>query len=145
MSLGYCVVHFMLEQGLPGRICVVTGQNLEDAQSLVERLSGYHRDHDRYTQEIFDLTKLYHQKALDMPTPQLNELREYSPEAWESVNKNSPVNYTVQVFSPYGYRHWANRRWDGVCNFIDEESAKGAAEYAKRRAEAKVLKNSVAL
>lgn len=145
MDLGYCVVYEFMEQGLPDRICVVTSRNLEAAQSLVERLSGYYRDHERYQQKVFDLTKLYHQKALDMPTPQLDDLKQFSPEAWYSVKDASPVDYTVQVFSHYGTRHWINRKWDTMVDYLNSELEKGAAEYKRKRSEAKVLKNSVAL
>lgn len=145
MDLGYCVVHHVHEQGSPGRVCVVTSRNLEAAQGLIETLSGYYRDHARYKQEIFDLTKLYHQKALDMPTPQLEDLKQYSPEAWYSIKDANPVDYTVQVFSPLGTRHWINRKWDTMVDHLNAELERGAAEYKKKRAEAKVLKNSVAL
>lgn len=145
MELGYCVVHDFMEQGMPGRVCVVTSMNLGAAQALVEQLSGYYRDHERYTQEIFDLTKLYHQKALCMPTPQLDDLKQYSPEAWYCVQDGKPVQYTVQVFSPHGTRHWINRKWDTMVDYLNSELEKGAAEYKRKRAEAKVFKNSVAL
>lgn len=146
MNLGYCVVHYVHEQGSPGRVCVVTSRNLEAAQGLIETLSGYYRDHARYKQDIYDLTDMYHRNAIGLlDSKRLESLKQYSPEAYNCIVSMEQVDYTVQVFEPLGMRHWINRRFDGVSNFVREENHKAAEDYKRKRAEAKVLKNSVAL
>lgn len=83
MNLGYCVVHYMHEQGMQGQVVVVTHTDLWEAQSLVETLSGYPRDHERYKQEVFNLTKMYHEEALGLLDDKYKRsLKQYSPEAF---------------------------------------------------------------
>lgn len=112
MSLGYCVVFDHREQGWEGLTVVVTSTDLERAIKLVETISGYPKDHERYTQEVFDLTRLYHQRALGVVSElAMINLSQYSPEAVEAVDSNSQVDFSVQAYRPLGTRTWINRKW----------------------------------
>lgn len=119
MDLGYCVVFDHMEQGWEGLTVVVTSDDLESAVTLVETISGYPRDHQRYTQEVFDLTRLYHQQALgEVGELDLMKLSQYSPESINAINKVSPVDYSVQAYTPLGARCWINRKWGFVTDAL---------------------------
>lgn len=119
MDLGYCVVFDHMEQGWEGLTVVVTSTDLDEAVSLVETISGYPRDHQRYAQEVFDLTRLYHQQALgEVGELDLMKLSGYSPESINAIKKVSLVDYTVQAYTPLGARCWINRKWDFVTDAL---------------------------
>lgn len=137
MNLGHCVVSHIHEQGFEGRVVVVTSAYMSVCTNTVEYLSGYPADHERYGFEYYDLTALYHHNALgQLDSKELQKLRQYSPEAVESIITGSPVANTVQQFEPLGVRHWINRRFDSVKEHVRSENAKAAEAYqAKRLAE----------
>lgn len=119
MNLGYCVVFDYMEQGWRGLTVVVCSQDLERAKELVENISDYPRDHERYSQEVFNLTEMYHKNALGMvPDEDLKYLKKYSPEAVEAILSGSAVDFSVQAHHPLGMRTWINRKWDMVTEYV---------------------------
>lgn len=137
MHLGHCAVFYEHEQGSPGRVIVATSIYMSRVTNTLEYLSGYPADHERYGFEYYDLTALYHHNALGQLDPkELRKLRQYSPEAVESILTGSPVANTVQQFEPLGVRHWINRRFDSVKEHVRSENEKAAEDYrTKRKAE----------
>lgn len=134
MNLGYCVVFHIHEQGLPARIVVVTSLELEHAQSIVEDISGYPREHKRYQQEVFDLTSMYHRLELgELDDKELRNLQQYSPESVWAIKHDDQVDFTVQAFSPLGTRHWINRRWDEVVDNLNDILRQAAQAYKEKR------------
>lgn len=134
MNLGYCVVFYAHEQGTPGSVVVVTSSDLDHAQNLVENISGYSRDHDRYEQEIFDLTRMYHLNALgELEDKALRNLYQYSPESVWAIKDASPVSFTVQAFEPLSTRQWINRRWDEVVDNLNDILRQVAQTYKEKR------------
>lgn len=122
MNLGYCVVFDHGEQGWDGLTVVVTSTDLARAIRLVEAISSYPATHERYTQEVFDLTRLYHQQALgEVSQLDLMKLNQYSPEAIQAINSASPVDYSVQAYRPLGTRSWVNRKWGLVQSSIKKD------------------------
>lgn len=118
MNLGYCVVFNHGEQGYDMPVVVVTSASLERAISLVENISGYPRDHERYDFDIFDLTKLYHQKALGEGQKLLKTLKDFSPEAVHAIETVAPVKLSVQAFPMLEDRDWINRKYDVVVKHL---------------------------
>lgn len=114
MNLGYCVVFNHAEQGFHMPVVVVTSPRLERAVELVENISGYARNHERYDFQVFDLTKLYHQKALGDCEEAFKTLKNFSPEAAHAVETVTPVDLSVQTFPMRGKRDWINRKYDLV-------------------------------
>lgn len=134
MELGYCVVFDHHEQGWDGLTVTVTSITLERAVSLVETISGYPATHERYTQEVFDLTRLYHQKALgEASEAELLELERYSPESIEAINSSSSVDFSVQAYRPLGTRTWINRKWDFITSRLAEHLHELSAERLARK------------
>lgn len=125
-NLGYCVVFSHMEQGWDGLTVVVTHSNLAEASKLVEVLSGYHATHERYTQQVFNLTEMYHKLALEIDEvkSEFSDLADYSPESLIAINKCLPVDYTAQVYPPLGMRMWINRKWDLVQQAVSEDLKK---------------------
>lgn len=134
MNLGYCVVFDYMEQGWDGLTVIVTGESLERCVSLVENISNYPRDHQRYTQQVFDLTRMYHRKALDELDPKLlSSLQSYSPESIRAINDNYPVAFTVQAHTPLGTRTWINRKWDQITDKLTEILRDASKARSERR------------
>lgn len=139
MNLGYCVVFDHGEQGWDGLTVVVCNGTLEKAQSLVETISGYPINHERYTQEVFNLTEMYHKYQLGQITDkEINHLSGYSPEAAYAVLHVDPVDYSVQAFRPLGTRHWINRKWE----FVTEALTAHLKENALKRKSRNAISNS---
>lgn len=133
MNLGYCVVFDHGEQGWSGLVAVVCHENLSKAKSLVETISGYPMEHERYTQEVFNLTEMYHKHQLGQITDKdVASLNEYSPEAVYSILNAHPVDYSVQAFRPLGTRHWINRKWEVVSAFLTAHLQENALKRKSR-------------
>lgn len=125
-NLGYCVVFSHMEQGSDGLTVVVTHSKLAEASKLVEVLSGHHAADERYTQQVFNLTEMYHKLALeiDSVSSEFRDLADYSPESLVAINKCVPVDYTAQVYPPLGMRMWVNRKWDLVQQTVSDDLIK---------------------
>lgn len=133
MSLGYCVIFDHGEQGWDGLTVVVTSADLERAVKLVETISSYPATHERYTQEVFDLTRLYHQQALgEVSELDLMKLNQYSPESIQAINSASPVDYSVQAYRPLGTRTWINRKWGFVTDALFAHLRENSVKRQKR-------------
>ena len=140
MNLGYCVIFSHGEQGMPMLDVVATGDELERSLSIVESISGYPRDHDRYTFDVFDLTKLYHMSELGMDEARtlIDKLSNFSPESVAAISLAEPVEFTVQAYRPFGLRAWINRSWEVVTKFLGDhlkDSATKAREYRTKQRE----------
>lgn len=134
MNLGYCVVFSYLEQGSIGLTVVVTSDSLPHAIDITEKVSGYPRDHERYTQKIYDLTNMYHRKALgELDPKQFQELKGHSPEACEAIEKVKLVKYSVQAYEPLGIRCWINRLWSTVTDAVTSTLKTRSTERSIKR------------
>lgn len=139
MNLGYCVVFDHSEQGWDGLTVVVTSADLDRAVSVVEAISSYPATHERYVQEVFDLTRLYHQKALgEVSEIEMMTLKQYSPESIEAINTASKVEYSVQAYRPDGIRAWVNRKWDLVESTITQDLKERSIARSNRKKQCKV-------
>lgn len=124
--LGYAILHFMHEQGMPGpSIYAQYSQytkpdEVEKLRDKAIEINGILLDPVRYTRETYivvDLYKLHHQIALNLVDQELMKtLRDCAPEVYLYAKNNSTGNGGSFIRKTIGWNQLdINRKlWDSI-------------------------------